>query len=130
MRLTPLANSISFRAIRCSQRFREGSETTAIAYPGTTRYLEINRPDGPVVLLAPGMGTTRATFRHLAPVLRRAGYRVVTTDYRGLGESDTGWAEYSSAATADDLAALIRHLGAGPVLLYGNSYTAASSPAY
>ena len=115
---------------------------TAIAYPGTTRYLEINRPDGsvgriayddegagPVVLLAPGMGTTRATFRHLAPVLRRAGYRVVTTDYRGLGESDTGWAEYSSAATADDLAALIRHLGAGPVLLYGNSYTAASSPA-
>jgi len=113
---------------------------TAIAYPGTTRYLEINRPDGsvgriayddqgagPVVLLAPGMGTTRATFRHLAPVLLRDGYRVVTTDYRGLGESDTGWAEYSSAATADDLAALIRHLGAGPVLLYGNSYTAASS---
>jgi pimeloyl-ACP methyl ester carboxylesterase len=56
-----------------------------------------------------------------------AGYRVVTTDYRGLGESDTGWAEYSSEVTGDDLAALIRHLDAGPVLLYGNSYTAASA---
>jgi pimeloyl-ACP methyl ester carboxylesterase len=119
---------------------RELNTVTAIANPGTTRHLEINRSDGsvgriayddqgtgPVVLLAPAMGTTRATFRHLAPVLLRAGYRVVTTDYRGLGESDTGWAEYSSAVTADDLAALIRHLAAGPVLLYSNSYTSASS---
>jgi len=113
---------------------------TAITNPGATRFLEVDRPDGtvgriayddqgtgPVVVLAPGMGTTRATFRHLAPLLLEAGYRVVTTDYRGLGESDTGWAEYSSVATADDLAALIRHLGAGPVLLYSNSYTSASS---
>jgi pimeloyl-ACP methyl ester carboxylesterase len=111
-----------------------------VANPGTTQYLSITRADGsvgriayadqgtgPVVLLAPGMGTTRATFRHLTPLLLRAGYRVVTTDYRGLGESDTGWAEYSSAATAQDLAALIRHLDAGPVLLYSNSYTSASS---
>jgi pimeloyl-ACP methyl ester carboxylesterase len=111
-----------------------------VANPGTTEYLSVTRTDGtvgriayddqgtgPVVLLAPGMGTTRATFRHIAPVLLRAGYRVVTTDYRGLGESDTGWAEYSSAITADDLAALIRHLDAGPVLLYSNSYTSASS---
>ena len=108
--------------------------------PGTTQYLSVSRADGtvgriayddqgsgPLVLLAPGMGTTRATFRHVAPELLRAGYRVVTTDYRGLGESDTGWDEYSSAVTAQDLAALIRHLDAGPVLLYSNSYTSASS---
>lgn len=111
-----------------------------LANPGTTEYLEITRPDGtvgriayddqgagPLVLLAPGMGTTRASFRHLAPELLKAGYRVVTTDYRGLGQSDTGWAEYSSAATAEDIAALIRHLDAGPALLYSNSYTSASS---
>lgn len=113
---------------------------TPHAAPAATRFLEITRPDGtvgriayddrgqgPVVLLAPGMGTTRATFRHVAPLLLDAGYRVVTTDYRGLGESDTGWEEYSSAATAADLAALIRHLDAGPVLLYSNSYTCAST---
>lgn len=111
-----------------------------LANAGTTQYLSVTRLDGsvgrisysdqgagPVVLLAPGMGTTRATFRHLAPLLLRAGYRVVATDLRGLGESDTGWDEYSSAATAEDLAALIRHLDAGPVLLYSNSYTSASS---
>jgi pimeloyl-ACP methyl ester carboxylesterase len=113
---------------------------TTIANPGTTQFLEFTRPDGsvgriayddqgagPVVLLAPGMGTIRATFRHLVPLLLRAGYRVVTTDYRGLGESDTGWEEYSSEVTAADLAALIRHLDAGPVLLYSNSYTSAST---
>ncbi|MBR7829362.1 alpha/beta hydrolase [Actinospica sp. MGRD01-02] len=113
---------------------------STVTNPGTTQFVQVERPDGsvgriayddqgtgPAVLLAPGMGTTRATFRHLVPVLLRAGYRVITTDYRGLGESDTGWDEYSSAATADDLAALIRHIDAGPVLLYGNSYTAASA---
>lgn len=111
-----------------------------LAAPAATRFLEITRPDGsvgriayddqgtgPVVLLAPGMGTVRATFRRLAPLLLEAGYRVVTTDYRGQGESDTGWDAYSSAATAEDLAALIRHLDVGPVMLYCNSYTGASS---
>lgn len=112
----------------------------ALTAQPTTRFLEIAHPDGtvgriayddqgagPVVLLAPGMGTIRATFRHVVPLLLASGYRVVTTDYRGLGESDTGWDEYSSAVTAADLAALIRHLDAGPVLLYSNSYTSASS---
>ena len=105
-----------------------------------TRFLEIPRADGttgriayddlgsgPLVLLAPGMGDIRATFRFLAPLLVEAGYRVVSTDLRGLGESDTGWDEHSSAATGRDLAALLRHLDAGPALLYGNSYTAASA---
>lgn len=105
-----------------------------------TEYLSIPRADGstgriayddqgsgPLVLLAPGMGDIRATFRFLAPLLVRAGYRVVSTDLRGLGESDTGWSEYDSEATGGDLAALLRHLDAGPALLYGNSYTAASA---
>lgn len=104
-----------------------------------TRYLEIPRADGstgriayddqgsgPLVVLAPGMGDIRATFRFLAPLLAEAGYRVVSTDLRGLGESDTGWAEYSSEVSGDDIAALIRHLDAGPAAVYANSYTAAS----
>ncbi|MFC1431919.1 alpha/beta fold hydrolase [Streptacidiphilus sp. N1-3] len=106
----------------------------------TTQFLEIPRADGstgriayddqgtgPLALLAPGMGDVRATFRFLTPLLLAAGYRVVTTDYRGMGESDTGWAEYSSEATGGDLAALLQHLDAGPALLYGNSYSAASA---
>lgn len=105
-----------------------------------TQYLELPRPDGttgriayddrgegPLILMAPGMGMIRSSFRHLAPLLAEAGYRVVTTDYRGLGESDTGWDEYSSEATGADMTALLRHLDAGPALVYGNSYTAAAA---
>jgi len=112
----------------------------ATAVKHATQYLAITRPDGstgriayddrgsgPLVLLAPGMGDIRATFRFLAPLLVGAGYRVVTTDLRGLGESDTGWADYDSQASGGDLAALLRHLDAGPALLYGNSYTASSA---
>jgi pimeloyl-ACP methyl ester carboxylesterase len=115
-------------------------DMNAPATSPTTQYLDIPRADGstgrigyddqgagPLVLLAPGMGDIRATFRFLAPLLVAAGYRVVSTDLRGLGESDTGWAEYSSEATGADLIALLRHLDAGPALLYGNSYTAASA---
>jgi pimeloyl-ACP methyl ester carboxylesterase len=113
---------------------------TANAPATQTKYLEIARPDGgtgriayddrgtgPLVVLAPGMGVLRASFRFLAPRLLDAGYRVVTTDYRGFGESDTGWDEYSSAATGRDLIALLRHLNGGPALLYGDSYAAAAS---
>jgi pimeloyl-ACP methyl ester carboxylesterase len=104
-----------------------------------TQYLEIPRADGtigrisyddrgtgPLIVLAPGMGDVRATFRFLAPLLAEAGYRVVSTDVRGLGESDTGWDQYSSEISGADIAALIRHLDAGPAAVYANSYTAAS----
>jgi pimeloyl-ACP methyl ester carboxylesterase len=113
---------------------------TANSRTAQTRYLELGRPDGstgriayddrgtgPLVLLAPGMGIMRTSFRFLAPLLLAAGYRVVTTDYRGMGESDTGWDEYSSAATGRDLIALLRRLDAGPALLYGDSYAAAAA---
>ena len=53
---------------------------------------------GPLVVLVPGIGDTRAQYRFLAPVLAEAGYRVVTTDLRGLGESDTGFSDYSATS--------------------------------
>jgi pimeloyl-ACP methyl ester carboxylesterase len=114
--------------------------STDAARTARTQYLEIAQADGstrriayddrgtgPLVLLAPGMGVLRGSFRFLAPLLLDAGYRVVTTDYRGFGESDTGWDEYSSEATGRDLIALLRHLNAGPALLYGDSWAGAAS---
>lgn len=94
---------------------------------GTRRVAYDDRGTGPLVVLAPGMGVMRSSFRFLAPLLLDAGYRVVTTDYRGFGESDTGFDEYSSEATGRDLIALLRHLNAGPALLYGDSYAGAAS---
>ena len=76
---------------------------------------------GPLVVLAHGMGDNRTTFRFLVPVLAEAGYRVASTDLRGHGESSTGWPSYSRTDTAGDLLALIRHLG-GPAVIVGHSF--------
>src|SRR5947209_6850604 len=81
----------------------------------------------PVVICAPGLGDHRASYRHLRPLLAEAGYRVVTVDLRGQGESTAGWNDYSTPAIASDIVALARHLDAGPVVLISNSYTGGPS---
>jgi pimeloyl-ACP methyl ester carboxylesterase len=81
---------------------------------------------GPLVVCAPGMGDIRATFRHLAPELIAAGYRVATFDLRGHGESDTTFASFDDVALASDILALIEHLG-GPAVVVGNSMGAGSA---
>jgi len=83
--------------------------------------------DRPLVVCTPGLGDTRASYRHLRPLLTAAGYRVVTMDLRGEGESTAAWDDYSTPAMAADLLALVRHLDAGPVLLVSNSYTGGPS---
>ena len=67
--------------------------------------------DGPLVVLVPGMGELRSTYRFLAPALIGAGYRVVATDLRGHGDSDTTFASYGDVETATDVRALIEQLG-------------------
>lgn len=81
----------------------------------------------PLIVCTPGMGDNRTTFRHLRPLLAEAGYRVVTVDLRGQGESSAVWDDYSVTAVADDIVALLRRLDAGPAALLSNSYTGASS---
>ena len=77
---------------------------------------------GPLVVLSHGMGDTRTAFRFLGPRLVAAGYRVATPDLRGLGESSVGFPAYTRTETANDLVALIRHLG-GPAVIVGHSYS-------
>ncbi|KUL24402.1 alpha/beta fold hydrolase [Actinoplanes awajinensis] len=76
--------------------------------------------DGPLVVLAHGMGDSRHAYRFVVPRLVAAGYRVAATDLRGTGDSDTGFAGYSRTDIAGDLVALVRHLG-GPAVLVGHS---------
>jgi pimeloyl-ACP methyl ester carboxylesterase len=78
--------------------------------------------EGPLVVLAHGMGDTRSAYRFLAPRLVAAGFRVATADLRGHGESSTGWASYTRTDTAEDLLALIRHLG-GQAVVVGHSFS-------
>ena len=110
--------------------------STVATWNTTTNIQYIARPDGrvafdvdgagPLVVLVPGMGDLRSTYRHLAPTLRAAGYRVAVTDLRGHGDSDATFSVYGDEATAGDLIALVEHLG-GPALLVGNSLGAGAA---
>ncbi len=81
---------------------------------------------GPLVVLSPGMGDTRSTYRFLAPMVAGAGYRVASVDLRGHGESSTGWGSYSRTDTAGDLIAVVRKLG-GPAVIVGQSFSGGSA---
>ncbi len=76
---------------------------------------------GPLVVVAPGMGDRRQAYRFLAPQLVAAGYRVASLDPRGQGESSAQWPEFTRAALAGDLLALVCELG-GPAVLVGHSF--------
>ncbi|MEU8391298.1 alpha/beta hydrolase [Micromonospora sp. NPDC048842] len=75
---------------------------------------------GPLVVLAHGMGDTRHSYRFVAPALAAAGYRVANVDIRGCGDSSLGWDGYSRTDIAGDLVAVVRHLG-GPAVIMGQS---------
>ncbi|QKW37896.1 alpha/beta hydrolase [Actinomadura sp. NAK00032] len=76
--------------------------------------------DGPLIVLAHGMGDSRDAFRAVIPSLVEAGHRVAAVDLRGCGESSVDWADWSRTAIAGDLLAVIRHLG-GPAVIIGHS---------
>lgn len=82
---------------------------------------------GPLVVCVPGMGDVRGEYRYLAPQLVAAGFRVVTVDIRGHGESSTEWQDYSVAGVGGDLLALIRSLKSGPALVVGTSMAAGAA---
>ena len=84
------------------------------------------RGTGPLVVCVAGMSDLRSTYRHLAPPLAEAGFRVATMELRGHGESDTSFTEYDDRAAASDVLALVAELG-GPAVLVGHSMGAAAS---
>jgi pimeloyl-ACP methyl ester carboxylesterase len=76
---------------------------------------------GPLVVCVPSVGDVRGEYRFLAPQLVAAGYRAISLDVRGHGESSTDWPDFSVAAIGGDIIALIRHLNAGPAFVIGTS---------
>jgi pimeloyl-ACP methyl ester carboxylesterase len=95
----------------------------------TTQFLNISAGkiafddtgSGSLVLCVPGMGDLRQEYRYLVPQLTAAGYRVVTMDIRGHGETSTGWQDYSIAGVGEDILTLVQHLNSGPAILVGSS---------
>ena len=79
--------------------------------------------DGPLVVLAHGIGDSRHAYRFLAPAIASAGYRVANVDVRGCGDSSLGWDAYSHTGVAGDLLAVVRRLGGGPAVIVGQSFS-------
>ena len=93
--------------------------TEYLAVDGGTIAYEV-AGSGPLIVLAHGMGDSRAAYHAVIPPLVAAGFRVAAVDLRGCGESSVDWPAWSRTAIAGDLLAVIRHLG-GPAVLVGHS---------
>ncbi len=91
---------------------------------GTLAYTDYGGTGEPVLML-PGMGALRGEYRYLAPKLRDAGYRPVTVDLRGQGDSSVPWPTYDVPAVGEDILALIEHLNAGPAHVIATSFSPA-----
>ncbi|MBU6535312.1 alpha/beta fold hydrolase [Streptomyces mayonensis] len=93
--------------------------TEYLAVDGGTIAYEVTG-SGPLIVLAHGMGDSRAAYRAVVPHLVAAGHRVASVDLRGCGESSVDWPAWTRTDIAGDLLAVIRHLG-GPAVLVGHS---------
>lgn len=82
---------------------------------------------GRLVVLVPAMGDLRSSYRFVAPSLAEAGYRVVSMDLRGHGESTVDWDDFTVGAVGRDILALIAAAGGGPAHVVGNSMAAGAA---
>lgn len=104
------------------------------SHPTATRFLDLpdgrlaydDTGEGPLIVATPAMLDLRSELRYLTPLLVDAGFRVVTVDQRGMGETSGEWPAYGSEPLAHDLIALLRHLDSGPAIIYGTSNGAAA----
>jgi pimeloyl-ACP methyl ester carboxylesterase len=103
------------------------TQTQFLSTEGGRVAFEDTGGNGPVVLAIPGMGDLRSEYRFLRPALVQAGYRVITMDARGFGESSAKWSDFSARAVGRDAVAVLKHLGAGPATIMGNSFAAGSA---
>jgi pimeloyl-ACP methyl ester carboxylesterase len=83
-------------------------------------YYEVHGVDGPPLLLVAGLASDVSSWQTVLPVLSEH-FRVIIVDNRGIGRSVPQNAPVSVDLMADDCAALIDHLGYGPVYVLGHS---------
>lgn len=96
-----------------------------VAVGGSWLWVETEGEGEPVLLLAGGPASSHLIFHPwFSAFAAGGGYQVIYVDYRGRGRSApvADPAEVTFAGDVEDIAALIRALGLGPVNVYGFSY--------
>ena len=95
------------------------TQSVALAGGPTLAVQEWGRPDGAVLLMLHGIGSSHADWRHFAPLVGQR-FRVVAVDLRGHGESS--WpGEYSLELMRNDVIRLLTELGIYGVIPFGHS---------
>lgn len=74
----------------------------------------------PVLFIAGSGGAGRTWHLHQVPAFRRAGYRAITFDNRGVGATENA-SSFTTEQVIGDTAALIEKLDVGPVRVVGVS---------
>ena len=94
------------------------------AHVGTVRLHWVEQGTGPLVLLLHGFPEFWYAWRHQIPALAAAGFRVVAPDLRGynLSEKPAELESYGVGKLAEDVAALVRHLGAERAHVAGHDW--------
>jgi 3-oxoadipate enol-lactonase len=99
-------------------RWRSGTVESG----GETVYYEVaGADDAPTVLLTHGAGGSHAAWFQQVPVLVAAGYRTITWDTRGFGNSTFGTGTHGCDAARADIAAVLDAARADRVHLVGQS---------
>lgn len=86
--------------------------------------------DGPSVLCLPGMGDMRRVYERFAPALVKAGYRVITTDLRGNGQSIGKFASHNISDLTNDIGAILKAENIQQAYLAAGSISGASAGRY
>ena len=77
--------------------------------------------EGKPIILIHGWPLSHKMWEYQIPALVESGYRVITYDRRGFGESDRPWNGYDYDTLAADLYNLIEHLEISEIVLAGFS---------
>ena len=101
---------------------RHAWTTGTVASGGEDIYFEtVGTPDAPAIVLTHGAGGNHAIWYQQAPVLAEAGYRVVTWDSRGWGNSTFRSGEHGCGAAVTDIRSLFDTLHIERAHLAGQS---------
>jgi pimeloyl-ACP methyl ester carboxylesterase len=98
--------------------------THHVADVGDVRLHYVEAGEGPLVVLLHGFPEFWYEWRHQIPALAAAGFRVVAPDMRGYNLSDKpeGVERYRVELLVEDVAGLVRHLGAERAHVVGHDW--------
>lgn len=113
------------RESKSPQQIAAGKGRWVAAGDATLYVQEWGKPEDPALLLTHGTGAWSGTWFGTPAALQRAGWRVIAVDLPPFGLSTAAGApaDYTRAAQAGRLIALVDHLGV-PVTLVGHSFGA------